>query len=82
MSKHDRQKRIIERYYENRDTIAANKLGDLVSELYLAEGPKQTDRLWQRAATALQHTQADAGQVQRIVERRDLKALADLVNHL
>ena len=45
-SKH--QQGIIKRYYENFDQITLQKLSELVTELYLAEGKKR-DKLWQTA---------------------------------
>lgn len=48
------QKKIIERYYENLDTIMLTKLQELVSEIYLAEGKsKKLDQLWDRAGKAM-----------------------------
>jgi hypothetical protein len=35
------QQRIIKRYYENQDTIQLQRLGELVTDLYLAEGKKR-----------------------------------------
>lgn len=50
-TKHQRE--IIERYYENLDTIMLTKLQELVSEIYLAEGKKKLDQLWDRADKAM-----------------------------
>jgi hypothetical protein len=78
LSRH--QKKIVDRYYEHRDTIAVNKLGEIVSELYLTDSAKKQQQLWDRAATQLKHTDADEREVRRICEQRDLQALAQLVN--
>jgi hypothetical protein len=40
------QKKIIERYYDQQDVIMLNKLGELVTELYLAETQRKKDQLW------------------------------------
>jgi hypothetical protein len=45
------QETVVKRYYRNRDRLAEQRLGELVSEIYLADGRKR-DRLWQSAATA------------------------------
>ena len=42
------QRSIINRYYNQLDTIALTKLQELVTELYLADSDKKRDRLWQR----------------------------------
>jgi len=35
------QQKVIKRYYDNRDTIALQRAGELVTELYLATGKKR-----------------------------------------
>jgi hypothetical protein len=35
------QQKVIERYYENRDSIALQRVQELVTELYLSEGKKR-----------------------------------------
>ena len=41
------QQRVIRNYYENQGTILLSALGDLVTDLYLAEGQARA-RLWKR----------------------------------
>lgn len=79
LSRH--QQGIVKRYYENRDSIMTTKLGELVSELYLAEG-KKADTLWKRVRTALSNTKVDPKRIDAIVDARDLQALARLVGEL
>ena len=76
-SKH--QQGIIRRYYDNRETIASGRLSELVTELYLATGDAQRDRLWKRVAKALQTARAEPKRVERILESRDIERLAALV---
>ena len=47
------QQGIIKRYYENIDGISLQKLSELVTELYLAEGKKR-EKLWKTAVSAMQ----------------------------
>ena len=47
------QKGIVKRYYEHKGSIASQKLGEVVSELYLCESEKKANRLWKSARTAL-----------------------------
>jgi len=75
------QRGIVKRYYEHRDSIMAHKLGELVSELYMAEG-KKADKLWERARLALNNTDAKPERVEKIVGSKDLQALAKLVGEL
>lgn len=73
------QKAVISGYYRNLDTIMLGKLGDMVSELYLAEaeadGAKQT-RLWQRAHKAMLRLNIPPAIIEHIMEKRDVRVLA------
>ncbi|MCG3179435.1 MAG: hypothetical protein BIFFINMI_01770 [Phycisphaerae bacterium] len=73
-SKH--QQNIIRRYYDNRQSIALQKLSELVSELYLAENDKKRDQLWKRVATHLENLKAPPSLSQHILARRDPAILA------
>ncbi|MEM1423089.1 MAG: hypothetical protein AAGH64_03700 [Planctomycetota bacterium] len=75
------QKKIIDRYYEHRDSIMAQKLGEIVSELYLADG-KKAESLWKRAEKALANLSANDARVRTVLEARSLEGLAKLVNEL
>ncbi|MEN1705762.1 MAG: hypothetical protein AAGJ54_09675 [Planctomycetota bacterium] len=75
------QKKIIDRYYQQRDTIAVQKLQEIVSELYLAEGAK-ADRLWRRVESHLKPAGANPAQARHALDTRDVTALAELVAKL
>lgn len=80
------QRKIVDRYYQHRDTLMATKLSETVSELYLcaaeAGGEKKAAKLWTSVATALKNTAADPARVNRILEKRDLPELARLAGEL
>lgn len=76
------QKGIVRRYYEHRDTLATQKLGEIVSELYLCEDDSKADRLWKKVRTALKNAGAPAGRAAQVVKDRDLEGLAELVGRL
>lgn len=74
------QRKIINRYYEHQDTIITHRLGEIVSEMALAAGDeKKLARLWKRADQALAKSGLGAGEAARIVETRDVEALAKAV---
>lgn len=73
-SKH--QKKIIERYYENLDTIMLTKLQELATELYLAEGKKKQDQLWDRVAKAMAKLDVPPDIQAHILEKRSPVILA------
>jgi hypothetical protein len=75
------QEKVIKRYYEHRDTIMAQKLGEIVTELYLAEGKKR-DRLWERAEKTLEKLREKDARVRTILEKRDVEGLARLANEV
>jgi hypothetical protein len=76
------QRGIINRYYEHIDTIALQKLGEVVSDLYLAEGSKAT-KLWTSARAALMKlTAPDDPRVANVLSTRSVTALAKLLNDL
>lgn len=80
LSKH--QQKIVDRYYEHLDTAAIQRLGELVSELYLEQGTSKETRLWESVRTALAKTPADPARVQRVLSDRNVESLAKLVNEL
>ncbi len=72
------QKGIVNRYYEHHDTILINRLSEIVSELYLAEG-KAADKHWKRAEAALAKSKVHPAKFALILEKRDVVKLAELV---
>jgi len=81
------QRKIINRYYDNIDTILVTRLSDISTEIALAMGnEKKLDRLWKRATQALikirdKNDQTDP-EILRIIAQRDLVALAKLISKL
>ena len=79
MAKNERsiyQKEVISRYYDNLDTIMLGKLGELVTDLYLADTPAKKDRLWQRAHKAMLKLKVSPAIVNHIMEKRNVEILA------
>ena len=79
MAKNERsayQKEVISRYYENLDTIMLGKLGELVTELYLADTPAKKDRLWQRAHKAMVKLKISPAIIDHIMKKRNVEILA------
>jgi hypothetical protein len=75
------QKKVIRRYYENAEAIGWQRLSELVSDIYLAEG-KKLDRLWGQVAAALAKVDVPQSRIDRILEQRDPQLLAQLVKEL
>jgi hypothetical protein len=76
------QKGIIKRYYENKEDISTQKLGEIISEIYLATSPKNIKTLWASAEAALLNLGVKKAEVEAIVKGRDVIALAKKAEEL
>ncbi len=73
------QRKIIDRYYQNQDTIVATRLAEIVSDMALAGGDeKKLDRLWKRAEQALARTSLNQAEIRTVLTRRDVEGLGRL----
>lgn len=73
------QRKIIDRYYSQRDGIMLGKLSDLVAELYLASTDKKRQQLWKRAETAMKNLKVPEPSIRHILERQSPEVLAEHV---
>jgi len=74
------QKGVVSRYYDNLDIIMLNKLSELVTELYLAEGDVKKDKLWQRVFKAMGKLKIPPAIVDQIMTKKDVEILAKNLN--
>ena len=70
------QKAVISGYYNNLDTIMLHKLGELVTELYLADTRARQNRLWQKAHKAMIKLEVPPAIIDHIMEKKDVQVLA------
>ena len=71
------QKKLIKRFYDNRESIETQRLQEIVTEIYLAGAGKKADRLWERAGVILERVEGlAAGEAARIMAERDVEGLA------
>ena len=75
------QQKIIKRYYNNIDAISLQKLGETVTELYLAEGKKR-ERLWKNAAATMAKMGVQPGRIEGMVKADKPELLAALVQEM
>ena len=73
------QQGIVKRYYEHGDTLALQKVAELVSELYLCSEPAKKAKLWKQAETALKKLPIEPAKQAAAVASQDPKKLAELV---
>jgi hypothetical protein len=81
MAKKSYQQRVIRNYYENQGAIMLQRLGDLVTDLYLAEGQARV-RLWKRVADALEKLKTPKDRIQKIVQSDNPTLLVNLLKEL
>ena len=70
------QQSVISGYYNNLDTIMLGKLGELVSELYIAETQAKRDRLWDRVHKAMVKLKVPPAILDHIMQKKDVQILA------
>lgn len=75
------QQKVIKRYYDNRSQIAEQRLAELVSDLFLAEG-KKLDRLWENTASVLAKAGVPQSRIDHILKVRDPALVAGVVEEL
>lgn len=76
------QKKIIKRYYDNRDQIMLVRLQEIVTELYLADTEAKRNRLWKRAESALKALKLPASQIDHLLAQRKEELLANYLRQL
>lgn len=74
------QQDIIRNYYENRDTIAMQRLGELVTELYLAQTDAKKNRLWEQVGKCMAQLKVAPTIAAHIIEKKDVQVLAKNLN--
>jgi hypothetical protein len=75
------QQKIIKRYYDNLDTITVQKLGELVGDLYLAQGKKR-QTVWKSIEAALKKLEVPQGRIDVLKQKDDPALVAELVKEL
>ena len=72
------QEKLIKRYYDNREDIMRQKLAEMATDLYLAEGKKRA-QLWKRAAAALANLGISQERIDHLVASDNPAFLAKLL---
>jgi hypothetical protein len=75
------QQKIIKRYYKNFDEIKHQRLSELATELYLAEGKKR-DRLWGQVEQTLRKLEFPETRIAHLLEKRDPALLVGVLKEL
>jgi hypothetical protein len=75
------QQKIIKRYYRNFDAIKQQRLSELTTELYLAEG-KKSERLWKQVSDTLLALEFPATRVEHLLQKKDPSLLPGILKEL
>ena len=75
------QRKIIKRYYQNLDAITFQRLSELATDLYLAEGKKR-DRLWIRVEESLRKMEFPEARIALLLQKRDPALLVGILKEL
>ena len=82
MAEHSKfQQKIIKNYYENFDAIQLQRLGEQVTEIYLAEGKARAKR-WAEIAKLLEKMKIPKTRIDTIVGQDNPALLAKLLEEL
>ena len=75
------QQKIIKNFYDNREAISLQRLSELVTELYLAEG-KAREKQWKYIDGALKKLGLPETRIEHLRKKDDPKLLSKLVEEL
>lgn len=76
------QQKVISRFYENRSQIDEQRLGELVTNLYLVTGEKKRAKLWKSAQEIMVRLNVPKSRVEHVVSTGDPSILAMVVQDL
>jgi len=75
------QRKIVKRYYDNRDTLMRRRLAELVGELYLSQGKKRREA-WAGAAAAMRKLGVAQARIDHLLKQDNPALVAELVKEL
>jgi aryl-alcohol dehydrogenase-like predicted oxidoreductase len=75
------QQSIVKNYYANLDTALLQRLGEQVTDLYLAEGKKR-DKVWASVVTSLTKLGVPKPRIDQLHKSDDARKLATLLQEL
>lgn len=72
------QQKIIKNYYQNREAISLQRLQEMVTDLYLAEGKKRAQQ-WKRIAGHLEKLGLKPARIEHLVKQDDPALIVKIV---
>ena len=77
----DYQKKVIRRFYENREQGDEQRLAELVTNLYLSQGKKR-EKLWAQARDTMLRLKVPMKRVDHLIKSQDPALMAEVVKEL
>ena len=75
------QKKVIQRFYDNRESGDEQRLAELVTNIYLSEGKKR-EKLWVQAEETMLRLEVPKKRVEHLVKSQDPVLIAEVVKEL
>jgi hypothetical protein len=75
------QQKVIKNYYDNRDAISLQRLSELVTDLYLAEGKSRQNK-WNQVISTLEKCGIAADRIEHLRKKDDPALVAKVVEEL
>lgn len=73
------QKKVIKRFYDNRDGNDRQRLAEIVSSLYLSSPGKKRQNLWKSSEEIMLRLNVPASRIQHVLSKEDPAILAEVV---
>ncbi len=75
------QKKVIRRFYDNREQVDEQRLAELVTNLYLSEG-KKLQKLWTQAEETMLRLRIPKKRVEHLINTKDPALIAEVVKEI
>jgi hypothetical protein len=75
------QKKVIQRYYDNRPALDEQRLAELATELYLA-ADKKKPKLWESAKELMERLGTPPSRVEHVLKTADPAQVAEVVKDI
>lgn len=75
------QRKVIQRFYDNREGMDQQRLAEVVADLYLATGKKRA-KLWEQVTGMMERLGVPASRIQHVVQSDNAALLAEVVKDI
>ncbi len=76
------QKKVIRNFYDNKDLRLVQKLGELVSNLYLETSEKKKETGWKKIKKILTDLKVHPGEVEYLTKDKDLSLISKKLDEI